>query len=307
MALDLTLRMARQAKARSASSPADAGWPVLSTQPAGSSPGASISSGVCSSRPPSTCRHSGAWLPRTGGAQASRRRFLLPDKMSSAASSKPGAMTISVKMSLHLAGHRRGNHAVSRDDAAEGGLRIARVRLPVRLGQIGAERNAARVGVLDDGHARLDEVERGPPGCGGVDVVVVGHGLAVQLGRPGDARGRLPGPGRRPLRSSGRRRLGSRAADVQRGPLVRVLPVPECLTPGPQRRGHVRPAGLLRRLVRRVGGGEPGRHRTVVRGGVRVGAGGQPAPLLQAEPATGHRRRDVPVPGDGSVMTATCS
>ena len=109
--------------------------------------------------------------------------------------------------------------------------------------------------------------------------------------------GASPARGRRLLRGSGRRPLRSRAADVQRGPLVRVLPVTEHLAPGPQRRGHVRPAGLLRRLVRRVRGGEPGGDRAVVRGGVRVGAGGQPAPLLQGEPAAGHRRRDVPVPG----------
>ena len=94
-----------------------------------------------------------------------------------------------------------------------------------------------------------------------------------------------------------RRSLRSRAADVQRGPLMRVLPVTQRLAPGPQRRGHVRPAGLLRRLVRRIGGGEPGGHRAVVRGGVGVGAGGQPAPLLQGEPAVRHRHRDVPVPG----------
>ncbi len=91
--------------------------------------------------------------------------------------------------------------------------------------------------------------------------------------------------------------LRSRAADVQRGPLVRVLPVTQCLAPGPQRRGHIRPAGLLGRLVRRISGGEPGGHCAVVRGGVGVGPGGQPAPLLQGEPAVRHRRRDVPVPG----------
>jgi hypothetical protein len=71
--------------------------------------------------------------------------------------------------------------AVDGDDAAERRHGVARVRLAVGLGDVAADGDAARVGVLDDRDARLGVVVRGPQRGVGVDVVVVGHRLAVQL------------------------------------------------------------------------------------------------------------------------------
>ena len=70
-----------------------------------------------------------------------------------------------------------------------------------------ADRDAARVGVLDDRHRRLGEVVRRPPGRVGVDVVVVGHLLAVQLlglgrARRGGVDGRAPPAGAGSRRSA---------------------------------------------------------------------------------------------------------
>ena len=85
--------------------------------------------------------------------------------------------------------------------------RVAGVRLAVCVSNVGTDRDAARVGVLDDRHRRLVAVVVGRPVCRvGVDVVVVGHLLAVAL--PALA---SPAPG------------GNRC--VQRGALVRVLAV----------------------------------------------------------------------------------
>ena len=101
----------------------------------------------------------------------------------------------------------------------------------VRVGHVRADRDAARVGVLDDRHARLGEVEGGPPRRVGVDVVVVGHRLAVQLLGGGDASGRAPLD--RPFRRA-----------VQRRPLVRVLAVAQHLGRLPGRAGDRGPAAV---------------------------------------------------------------
>ena len=99
----------------------------------------------------------------------------------------------------------------------------------MRLDHIGTHRDPARVGVLDDRHGRLVEVVRGPAGGVGVDVVVVGHLLAVQL--------------------FGLRETSALPGAVQRRPLVRVLAVAQHADPVPGgahpmvealRRGHVR-------------------------------------------------------------------
>ena len=105
-----------------------------------------------------------------------------------------------------LLGQLGGDLLVDRDHPAERGHRVTGVRLAVRLGHVRADRDAARVGVLDDRHARLGEVVGAAPGGVRVDVVVVGHLLAVQLLGLGQAgrRGRV---------------------DVERGLLVRVLAV----------------------------------------------------------------------------------
>ena len=82
-----------------------------------------------------------------------------------------------------LLGHLHRHRPVDRDHAAERGDRVALVRLAVRLGDVGTDGDAARVGVLDDRDRGLVEVVRRPAGRVGVDVVVVGHLLAVQLAR----------------------------------------------------------------------------------------------------------------------------
>ncbi len=144
--------------------------------------------------------------------------------------------------------------------------------LAVGLRQVRAERDPARVGVLHDGDARLAEVEGGPPGSVGVDVVVVRHGLAVQHLRRGDAS-----------------RLGGSALPgglhVQRGSLVRVLAVPQHALAPPDRARHVWPARLRCHLIGCVSAGEPGRDGRVVSGGSRVRLCRQPPALFQAEPS----------------------
>ena len=135
-------------------------------------------------------------------------------------------------------GHRERHRAVRRDDAAERRHRVALVGAPVRVGDgVGCagrrDRDAARVGVLDDRDRGLGEVERGPHRGIRVDVVVVRHLLAVQL------------HGLRDAGSSALRRVARRL-------LVRVLAVAEVgvLRPGatdPRReRRLLAPAGPAR-------------------------------------------------------------
>ena len=146
------------------------------------------------------------------------------------------------------------------------------MRLAVRVGQVRAKGDPARVGVLHDRYAWLAEIEGGPPGRIGIHVIVVGHRLAVQNFGAGDPAG--PGYAIR------RRRL-----HVERGPLVRVLPVPERVLSAPDGAGHVRPAGLRGHVIGGVGGCEPGGDGRIVCGGAGEGPGCQPAALLQGEPA----------------------
>ena len=207
---------------------------------------------------------------------------------------------------LDLTGHLGGDDRVGGDDAAVGRDRVAGVGLAVGLGDVagGRDRDAAGVGVLDDGDRDgLAVVVGGAHGCVGVGVVVVAHGLAVELAgaghspaRPGDA--------------------------VDGGPLVGVLPVaqareafvadadvgrrrgrPTCVDPG--RFGRVRGVGGGVGLDL---GGHPGRHGRVVGGGVGEGLGGQAAAAGQGEAAFSHGGRDVLVPvgaghhGDSGVV-----
>ena len=90
------------------------------------------------------------------------------------------------------------------------------------------DRDAARVGVLDDRHRRRVEVVRGPTGGVGVHVVVVGHLLAVQLlrrrepAREGCRRRRAPPAGAGSPRSAARRPCPS-SPPTQRGKPVPSL------------------------------------------------------------------------------------
>ncbi len=102
--------------------------------------------------------------------------------------------------------------AVERDDAAERGHRIAGVGALVGLAEIGAERDAARIGMLDDDACRrlaerLDAFERGI----GIGDVVERQLLAGQYARGGDG---------------ARRHF---VFDVQRAALVRILAVAQRL------------------------------------------------------------------------------
>ena len=172
-----------------------------------------------------------------------------------------------------LLGHRQVDLAVGRDHAAEGRHRVAGVRLAVRRGDVGADGDAARVGVLDDRHAGVGVVVRGPPGGVGVDVVVVGHRLAVQL--LGVRQPRLPVP-------------------VERGPLVRVLAVAQHVGPVPARAHPGREAAVV------VGGQDVAHPRgdgDVVARGVPEGGRGQPLPLGQGEAAGADGGEHLGVPG----------
>ena len=123
--------------------------------------------------------------PRVAGTHSSSRMFFLSARAAPRPRRRrsPGATTTSVKISPQLLGHRHRDRHVGRDHPAERRDRVARVRLAVRLGDVRADRDAARVGVLDDRDGRLVEVVRRATGRIGVDVVVVGHLLAVQLRR----------------------------------------------------------------------------------------------------------------------------
>src|SRR5204862_5015958 len=81
------------------------------------------------------------------------------------------------------------DRAVGRDDAAEGGHRVAAEGAAVGLREVVVRRQATGDGVLDDGDAGAGEVDRGAPGGVGVHDVVVGELLAVELAR-GDQAGR---------------------------------------------------------------------------------------------------------------------
>ncbi len=172
-----------------------------------------------------------------------------------------------------LLGQRHGDRAVDRDHAAVGGDRVALVRLAVRLGDVRAGGDAARVGVLDDRDGRPGVVVGGAAGGVGVHVVVVGHLLALQLLGAREA---------------------TRAVAVEGRGLVRVLAVAEhvlALEGGAEERREglvgLGVAGLL----------EPGGHGHVVRGGVREGRTGQALAGQQVEAAGAHRGQHVGVAG----------
>ncbi len=167
--------------------------------------------------------------------------------------------------------------AVERDDAAERRDRIAGIGVLVRLAEIGAERDAARIGVLDDDAGRrlaerLDAFERGV----GVGDVVERELLAGEHARGGDGAGRYV------------------ALDVERAALVRILAVAQRLLE------------LEREIQRRrerldalaVGArAEPVRDHAVVARRVRVRLGREPAPQRQRRAAVRERFEDLGVVG----------
>ena len=112
--------------------------------------------------PPSTGRNSTG--SRTAPAAAAQQPdvLLLACSSSSASSSKSGATTTSVKTSATCSAIAAVTGRFVGDDAAVGRHRVAGVRLAVRLGDVRADRDAARVGVLDDrdGAARRGRTRR---------------------------------------------------------------------------------------------------------------------------------------------------
>src|SRR5690606_19079977 len=165
-----------------------------------------------------------------------------------------------------LLGHLDAHLAVGGDDATEGRDRVALVRVAVRGGDVVGDRDAARVGVLDDRDARLAVVVRGTPGGVGVLVVVVGHLLAVEL------------LGLREPRLAG-------LVHVQGCGLVRVLAVAKDIRAGPGRAGPRRELRLVA-LGRRVTAVHPARDGDVVGGSVLERLRGKTLALLEGETAT---------------------
>ena len=124
----------------------------------------------------------------------------------------------------NLLRHRCCDGTVGRDDSAVCRLRVAGVSKPVGLGDVASNRDPAGVGVLDDGHGRFGVVVRRTLGHIGINVVVVGHLLAVQLLGRGDPR---------------------TPVGIKRCLLVRVLAVAKDVSPRPRRAYPRREAGAV--------------------------------------------------------------
>ena len=107
-------------------------------------------------------------------------------------------------------GGGRVERPVERDDAAKGADRVASERLIPGFAQARADRDAARVGVLDDRHRRRSEFGDQLEGGVGIGIVVVRQLLALEL-----ARGRHAG--------------AALAGAVERARLMRVLAVAQRL------------------------------------------------------------------------------
>ena len=149
------------------------------------------------------------------------------------------------------------------------------MRQSVGFGDVGTDRDAAWVGVLDDRDARLVEVVRRTTSGISVDIVVVGHLLAVQLlraGKPGAATERRA---------------------VERRSLMRVLAVTQDIGSVPGRTGPGRETGALVRGRQDVA--HPGRDGDVVVGGVHESARGELLTLRKCEPARADCTDDVGV------------
>ena len=168
-----------------------------------------------------------------------------------------------------LLGGRAVERAVAGDDAAIGADRIAAQRERVGFGERLGGRDAARVGVLDDGDGGVVlGVELGDDFVGGVGVVdvVVGELLAADL-------------------LGGRDAEALAAGRVERGPLVRVFAVAQALLQLAAEREEGAAACALRLLAVRELAAEPVRDRGVVGRRARVGLGRERAARRERERA----------------------
>lgn len=146
---------------------------------------------------------------------------------------------------------RQRDLAVDGNDAAEGALGIAGEGAVVGLGHVGGDGGTTGVLVLENHHAGLVELTHGVPGGLGVEEVIVGQRLALEL----------LGAHERGLR--GEERGVGGVETVDRGGLMRVLAVAQVL-------------GLLELDGHRGGGGEltiGGEDRV---GATGLGLGGEP-------------------------------
>ena len=164
----------------------------------------------------------------------------------------------------NLFGHLHADRAIGGDDATESAQRVTGVSFAMGFGNVGAGSDAARIRVLDDSHAGGLEVESRPPRRVGVDVVVVAHGLAVELAGSGQA--------------------GLAGATVNGCGLVGVLAIA-------QRAGQL--PGRTDKGGNAVNGhpvttAEPGGHRDVIGSSVGEGTGRQHATLLHGVSAFGQ-------------------
>ena len=105
------------------------------------------------------------------------------------------------------------------------------MRLAVGLGDIGTDRHAARVRVLDHGHAGILVIPRSADGGVCVLIVVVAHFLAAKLGGVRKSRG---------------------TRGIHAGALMRVLPVSQ-RPAHPARHGHIVGGGVREGLRREFG------------------------------------------------------
>src|SRR5699024_7567634 len=166
---------------------------------------------------------------------------------------------------------------VGGDDTTECGDRVGGVCFAVCFGVVDSDGDTARVGVLDDGHARFGEVVGGAQRCISVHVIVVGHGFAVQLFGTGQTRRNLSGD-----RVQGRFLVG----------ILAVAQDPLTLVAGTEVGG---PTGLGGLLVGCVDTSEPGGDRGVVDSGVLESQTGQAFALFQGETALAHGAQRVVV------------
>ena len=164
----------------------------------------------------------------------------------------------------NLLGHLHADRAIGGDDATESAQRVTGVSLAMGFGNVGAGSDAARIRVLDDGHAGGLEVEGRPPRRVGVDIVVVAHGLAMELAGSGQA--------------------GLAGATVYGCGLVGVLAIAQRVGQLPGRTDEGGNAVNGHPITT----AEPGGHRDVIGSGVGEGTGRQHATLLHGVPAFGQ-------------------
>ena len=194
--------------------------------------------------------------------------FFLRASTSTAPASYAGAMITSVKMSATVSAISTLTSVLAAITPPNARQRIAFVGLAVRVGhRHRRDGDAARIGVLDDRHADLFVVERRPPGGIGIGVVVVGHLFSVQL--LGLGKSRPPA-----------------VVAVERGLLMRVLPVPQHGLASPRRTRPQRQrrwSGVLGREHRRIQAATATSYSAVCRN-----PASQLLPLLEGEPAGTH-------------------